>query len=78
MTLQLVDRRILPVANWPPTLPTTPHRLQEYCETKLLTFKKALYLELMLQLSLYLFLIVSTVDWSGALIILAGFYLDTK
>jgi len=51
---------------------------EEYCETKLLTFKKALYLELMLQLSLYLFLIVSTVDWSGALIILAGFYLDTK
>ena len=39
---------------------------------------QALYLELMLQLVLYLFMVVSTVDWSGLLIVLAAFYLDAK
>ena len=59
-----------------------PHNVaeawMEFVETKLLTFKKALYLELMLQLILYLFMVVATVDWSGLLIVLAFFYLDAK
>jgi len=59
-----------------------PHNVteawMEFSETKLLSFKKALYLELMLQLVLYLFMVVSTVDWSGLLIVLAAFYLDAK
>ena len=38
----------------------------------------ALYLELMLQLTLYLFMSISTVDWSGLLIVLAAYYLDAK
>ena len=59
-----------------------PHNVteawMEFSETKLLSFKKALYLELMLQLGLYLFMVVANVDWSGLLIILAAYYLDAK
>jgi len=50
----------------------------EFAEARLFSAKKALYLELMLQLALYLFLVIHTVDWSALLIILAGFYLDAK
>merc|ERR1719331_591184 len=32
----------------------------------------------MLQLALYLLMVVADIDWSGLLIILAGFYLDAK
>jgi len=59
-----------------------PHNVteawMEFSETRLLTYKKALYLELMLQLGLYLLMVVASVDWSGLLIVLAGFYLDAK
>jgi len=51
---------------------------QEFKEARALSAKKALYLELMFQLVLYLFLIVSVVDWSALLIVLAAFYLDAK
>lgn len=51
---------------------------QEFLEAKMLSAKKALYLELMFQLLLYLFLTISEVDWSALLIVLAGFYLDAK
>ena len=50
----------------------------EFVEARLLSAKKALYLELMLQLTLYLFMSISDVDWSGLLIVLAGYYLDAK
>jgi len=50
----------------------------EFTEAKMFTAKKALYLELMLQLALYLFMSISLVDWSGLLIVLAGYYLDAK
>ena len=50
----------------------------EFQSTKLLSFKKGLYLALMLQLVLYLLMIIDTVDWSALLIVLAGFYLDAK
>lgn len=50
----------------------------EFTEARLLSAKKALYLELMFQLALYLFLIIDEVDWSALLIVLAGFYLDAK
>lgn len=50
----------------------------EFTEANLFTAKKALYLELMLQLTLYLFMLVYVVDWSALLIVLAGFYLDAK
>ena len=50
----------------------------EFEEARLLSFKKALYLELMLQLSLYLLMIIAAVDWSALLIVLAAFYLDAK
>jgi len=50
----------------------------EFQETKLISFKKALYLELLLQLGLYLLMVVSVVDWSALLIVLAAFYLDAK
>jgi hypothetical protein len=50
----------------------------EFAEARLFSAKKALYIELMLQLILYLFLVIAEVDWSGLLIILAGFYLDAK
>jgi len=50
----------------------------EFTEAKLFSAKKALYLLLFLQLGLYLLLVVSYVDWSGLLIVLAGFYLDAK
>jgi len=42
------------------------------------TWKKAFYLELMLQLVLYFFLTIYTVDWAAVLIVLAGYYLDAK
>ena len=44
----------------------------EFQTARLLSFKKALYLELMLQLSLYLFMIIADIDWSGLLIVLAS------
>ena len=50
----------------------------EFTEAKPCSAKKALYLELMLQLALYLFMSISFVDWSGLLIVLAGYYLDAK
>lgn len=50
----------------------------EFTEAKLVSAKKALYLELMLQLALYLFMSISTVDWSALLIVLAAYYLDAK
>ena len=50
----------------------------EFVEARLLSAKKALYLELMLQLTLYLFMCISAVDWSGLLIVLAAYYLDAK
>jgi len=50
----------------------------EFAEAKLFSAKKALYIELILQLMLYMFLVIAEVDWSGLLIILAGFYLDAK
>ena len=59
-----------------------PHNVieawMEFSEAELFSFKKALYLELMLQLGLYLFMVIATVDWSGLLIVLAAFYLDAK
>ena len=50
----------------------------EFSEARLCSAKKFLYLELMFQLVLYLFLLVAEVDWSGLLIVLAAFYLDAK
>jgi len=50
----------------------------EFKEARLFSWKKALYLELMLQLTLYLFMIIDVLDWSALLIVLAGFYLDAK
>ena len=50
----------------------------EFSEARLFSAKKALYLELMLQLALYFFMVVYVVDWSALLIVLAGFYLDAK
>jgi hypothetical protein len=50
----------------------------EFSDAPLLSAKKALYLELMLQLILYFFLLVERVDWSALLIVLAAFYLDAK
>jgi len=50
----------------------------EFAEARLFTWKKALYLELLLQLTLYLFMIIDQLDWSALLIVLAGFYLDAK
>ena len=47
-------------------------------EAKLLSAKKALYLELMAQLILYLLMSIDTVDWSALLIVLAAYYLDAK
>uniref|UniRef100_A0A7S2DK13 Uncharacterized protein n=1 Tax=Haptolina brevifila TaxID=156173 RepID=A0A7S2DK13_9EUKA len=51
---------------------------QEFTEARMMSAKKALYIELMFQLLLYLFLVVDTVDWSALLIVLAAFYLDAK
>ena len=50
----------------------------EFLEAKLFSAKKALYIELMLQLMLYLFMSIAVVDWSGLLIVLAAYYLDAK
>ena len=59
-----------------------PHHLEEasleYAETKWNTFKKALYIELAVQLVLYVLMLVSAVDWSVLLIVLAAHYLDAK
>ena len=50
----------------------------EFVEARLFSAKKALYLELMAQLFLYLLMSISIVDWSALLIVLAGYYLDAK
>lgn len=50
----------------------------EFVQTPLFTAKKALYLELMLQMGLYFLMSISEVDWSALLVIFAGFYLDAK
>ena len=50
----------------------------EFTEAKPLSAKKALYIELMLQTLLYVFMLVERVDWSVLLVVFAGFYLDAK
>lgn len=50
----------------------------EFSQTDLFTAKKALYLQLMLQLALYLVYTIVEVDWAMLLIIIAGYYLDAK
>merc|ERR1711988_690901 len=50
----------------------------EFSQTDLFTAKKALYLLLMLQLSLYLLYTIVEVDWAMLLIIICGYYLDAK
>ena len=49
----------------------------EFLDTPWISAKKALYLELMLQMFLYFFLSIYSVDWAMLLVIFAGFYLDT-
>ena len=49
----------------------------EFLDTPWISAKKALYLELMLQMFLYFFLSIYAVDWAMLLVIFAGFYLDT-
>jgi len=50
----------------------------EFSDTKFPSWKKALYYELMLQMTLYFFLTIYMVDWSLLLVIIAGYYLDAK
>merc|ERR1711988_1290103 len=50
----------------------------EFSETKFFSWKKALYYELFLQMSLYLLLTVYMVDWALLLVIIVGYYLDAK
>jgi len=50
----------------------------EFADTELLSWKKALYLELMMQMALYLFLTIYMVDWSLLLVGIVGYYLDAK
>lgn len=50
----------------------------EFTETKFLSWKKALYYELFLQMGLYLLLTVYMVDWALLLVIIVGYYLDAK
>jgi hypothetical protein len=47
----------------------------KFVDTPWLSAKKALYIELAIQLVLYFFLVVTQVDWSGLLIVLAAIYL---
>jgi len=50
----------------------------EFSQTDLFTAKKALYLQLMIQLGLYLVYTIVEVDWAMLLIIICGYYLDAK
>jgi len=50
----------------------------EFSQTDLFTAKKALYLLLMVQMTLYLVYTIVEVDWAMLLVIICGYYLDAK
>jgi len=50
----------------------------EYLETKFFSAKKALYLQIFIQMGLYLLLTVYMVDWALLLVVIVAYYLDAK